>query len=320
MDWTEFINYTGTTVIPEYVKEIAPEAYRECSDLTDVEISDGIESIEEEAFAECSKLKSISIPASVKSIGAGAFAGCSKLEKIVVDDSNPYFKSVDNCCLTKDGTKVVFGCKAAKIPDGVIEIGDYAFWGMGGDSLELPTSVIKIGDFALAINNSRTSIELPKSLESIGTHAFFNWNELKSIEIPASVRYIGENAFLGCVRLEDIKICEGIKVIGKGAFADCAVKKIRIPSSINKIEEHAFYGCHIRDIYLAAATDKYEWAPTDFKISGLIFDFSRIAELNKLAGQEEKNCYNCTLHVPEGTGKEYRNHPFFRDFKEIVED
>lgn len=337
--WGDFINCRGTTIIPGWVKEIDYQAFCGCRDLKDVEIEDGVESIGADAFNECTKLTTIHIPASVRSIGIRAFATCNRLERITVDEDNPTFKSEGGCCLTKDGKTVVFGCREAVIPEGVVTIGDHAFYGIGGSSVVLPSSIRKIGNGAFAYNTTCTDIQLPASLESIGEMAFYNWDELKSIEIPASVKSIGQNAFQNCFSLETIKIQEGTRIIGPEAFSECrSVKKIRIPSSVESIEanafagcsslgavlipetvksigEDAFRGCPIRDIYLTESVDKYDAGPLTNINTGIVHDFHIF---HILAGREDMNCYRAVLHVPKGTEEGYREHPFFKDFKDIV--
>lgn len=55
---------------------IGAYAFRGCSGLTSITISEGVTSIGGGAFEGCSGLTSITIPNSVTSIGDGAFSGC----------------------------------------------------------------------------------------------------------------------------------------------------------------------------------------------------------------------------------------------------
>lgn len=53
---------------------------------------------------------------------------------IFVDDENPNYQSIDGVLYSKDGKKIIRYAKAKKdtsfdIPDGVTEIGDFAFFG-----------------------------------------------------------------------------------------------------------------------------------------------------------------------------------------------
>ena len=86
--------------------------------------------------------------------------------------SVPSYKSVNNCCLSKDGTKLVFGCKKSIIPDGVTEIAGYAFTGC----------------------SELTSVEIPDSVTEIGERAFFGCTGLTSVEIPLNCN-LSQEAF-----------------------------------------------------------------------------------------------------------------------------
>ncbi|HIQ84624.1 MAG TPA: leucine-rich repeat protein [Candidatus Cryptobacteroides excrementigallinarum] len=90
---------------------------------------EGIQTIENYEFAFASDITDIEIPDSVTSIGDGAFEGCVALNSIQVADDNQFYKSVDNCLLSKDGLSLILGCNASIIPNSVTSIGKYAFAG-----------------------------------------------------------------------------------------------------------------------------------------------------------------------------------------------
>ncbi|MBR4729626.1 MAG: leucine-rich repeat protein [Prevotella sp.] len=78
-------HYTGTMTIPGYViynntwylvRNVMPEAFKNCTGLKKVVLPEGLYSIGDEAFAGCTSLKSITIPSTVEIIGNLCFAGC----------------------------------------------------------------------------------------------------------------------------------------------------------------------------------------------------------------------------------------------------
>ena len=165
----------------------------------------------------------------------------------------------------------------AVIPDGLTEIGSWAFSGCSGlTSIEIPSSVTKIGSWAFSGCSGLTSIEIPSSVTEIGDSAFSGCSGLTSIEIPNSVKIIGWYAFSGCSGLTSIKVSpdnpfyrsiwdcclldknskklilgckyavipDGVETIGEGAFCGCSgLPGIEIPNSVTEIGARAFSGC-----------------------------------------------------------------------------
>jgi len=71
--------------------------------------------------------------------------GCNRLASIEVDAANPNYRAEGNCCLTKNGKTLVFGCKTSSIPQGVERIDRWAFGSCEHlDSIEIPSTVTKI--------------------------------------------------------------------------------------------------------------------------------------------------------------------------------
>lgn len=88
--------------------------------------------------------------------------------------------------------------KIVVIPEGTVEIGKSAFYGINSlSSVSFPSSLKKIDDLAFANLSNWKSVELNDGLEFIGNSAFLNTNAIvnKTLEIPASVKYIGPGAF-----------------------------------------------------------------------------------------------------------------------------
>lgn len=168
--------------IPDSVKVIGPQAFEGCAKLRSVTIPDGVEDLNS-TFYQCASLKEISIPSSVIEIGHNTFSACTKLERIDVAEDNPVFKSVGNCCLTKDGRILVFGCSSSVIPEGVKVIEDFAFYRC----------------------SRLRSVTIPEGVEYIGNWSFGDCRKLESVNIPRSVKEIVLCAFSG-TSIKDIFI------------------------------------------------------------------------------------------------------------------
>ena len=131
------------------------------------------------------------------------------------------------------------------IPDGVTEIGKYAFGGCSSlKEIVIPDSVTEIGDSAFGGCSSLKEIVIPDSVTEIGDSAFWGCKSLEEIVIPDSVTQIVYSAFWGCSSLKEIVIPSSVTKIGDFAFWGCSsLKEIVIPDSVTEIGDSAFQEC-----------------------------------------------------------------------------
>ena len=164
-----FSGCTGLTgvVIPEGVTEISMNVFRDCTGLTGVVIPEGVKEIGYGAFSGCTGLTGIVIPEGVTEIDCGAFGGCTNLTTISVSVDNPSYVSINNCCLSKDLRRLIFGCRSSIIPDGVSMIEWDAFRDCAG----------------------LTSIRIPDSVTAIGVSAFYGCNLPESVKKELAVKF-----------------------------------------------------------------------------------------------------------------------------------
>ena len=218
-----FCGCTGLTSIeiPNSVTSIGDCAFSECSGLTSIKIPNCVTSIGYYALAGCSNLTSIEIHGSVASIGDYVFNRCTGLTSIVVAEENPVYDSRNNCnaIIETASNTLLSGCKNTIIPDGVTNIGNFAFLDCTGlTSIEIPNCVTSIGDCAFANCTNLSSVVIGNGVTSIKNSAFLDCTGLTSIEIPNSVTSIGDYAFAYCTNLSSVVVGNGVTSIGHEAF------------------------------------------------------------------------------------------------------
>ena len=128
------------------------------------------------------------------------------------------------------------------IPEGVTEIGGYAFEGCTGlTSVTIPAGVTKIGGRTFSGCTGLTSVTIPAGVTEIGSSAFYGCKGLTSVTIPEGVTEIGGYAFSGCTGLTSVTIPEGVTEIGEGAFYDCkGLTSVTIPAGVTTIDKSVF--------------------------------------------------------------------------------
>lgn len=264
-----------------------------------------VTNIERGAFANCANLISVTIPASIKDIGGpladgsyknvnvNPFAGCTGLQSITIDDSNPYFYSLDNCV-------------------GIVRKSDNTLI-VGGSSTVIPSTVTSIGDYAFSYLNNITSMPLHDNIFNIGAYAFSGCSNLSSITIPASVNNIGNYAFKDCFELSSLSIPEGIKEMSFGVFEGCSkLTTVTLPESLNTISIGAGFSCEmLSELYCNSTTppmiSDYTW-----------FNFDRmVIEPNP---EVVDFMARTTVHVHDYASEAYLNDDVWSKFKEITYD
>ena len=295
-----FRNCTGLTsvTIPSSVESIGSYAFNGCSGLTSVTIEEGVSSIGERAFLWCSGLTSITIPSSVTNIGYIAFHGCTGLTSITVASGNTSYDSRNNCnAIIETATnKLIKGCENTVIPSDVKSIGDYSFYECTGlTSLAIPSSVRSIGTYAFYLCTGLPSVTISDGVTSIGSYAFTGCSGLTSVTFGKGVKTIGECAFVGCTGLTSMTIGESVTSIGNYAFAVCyGLTSVTFPSTVTSIGEGVLNGCeNVQDIYCYAVSCPSVYDNTFFS-------------------------YSPTLHVPEASLQQYKDHSVWGLFFEIV--
>lgn len=140
-------------------------------------------------FYNCPKLKRLHLTSNVGSFGLD-IKNCPSL-KVTIDEDHPYLKMVGNDICSKDGKlmNAITGKKYYKVPKGITEISQTAFWG--------DTSIEKIHTGKAPVRaEGLPNLKRVKVNKDASEYDTFYWNSLayskslKRVDIPESVCYI----------------------------------------------------------------------------------------------------------------------------------
>ena len=112
--------------------------------------------------------------------------------------------------------------KTVSFPDGLTNIGEYAFNDCTAlTSVTIPGNVLSIDRAAFSHCHALTSVTFRNGVTSIGNYAFTGCNALTGVTFPDSLTSINYGAFWGCTALTSIEIPDGVTSIGPWAFCEC---------------------------------------------------------------------------------------------------
>ncbi len=260
VNWADFdvsgdtlVAYKGNqpyVTVPDGITKIGDKAFYGNLSVVQVTLPNGVVSIGRDAFGECRRLTYVQMPDTVTDVGEGAFIGCSGMTSLGISSNitnigdNTYdehikllYRDVNIVGRVVVGTRLVsdsYGdvreapvrrekdLRNIVIPEGVIAIGEGAFWKRG-----------LIG-----------YVNIPEGVEAIEKDAFYGCTSLASISLPDSVKTIGVRAFEDCISLVSVTIGKGVTRIDEFAFNNCKkLKSLVIPDSVKKIGANALRGC-----------------------------------------------------------------------------
>ena len=239
-----------------------------CVGLKEIIIPASMTKIAAYGFAGCHELERVVIPQTVLEIDAGAFYKCEKVSTLIFEDDgtaedlnfigtqgNPYFSSTALTEVTIPlRMKVIparlFGytnqnvsctnLKTVHIPEGITEIGKYAFAYTSVENLELPDSLTYIGESAF-LGANISSFNFNK-VETVDKEAFKKAT-FETFTVPAGVKTWGTNVLAECPNLTTVTFEEGVTAVPSGMFYNCPMlENVTLIDSITSINANAFYG------------------------------------------------------------------------------
>ena len=249
-------NCQGVLEIPEGVSYILWGSLDNCDGITELIFPDSVSSISLGA----------GLPKNLQKLTVGSgmcnWNGMEKyasIPEIVISADNPFYKMIDNCIYSADGTELLL-CLVREgtltIPEGVTTVYPSAF-GSAGD---------------LGI----TQVNLPASLENIPTNLFGQLTELQSITVapgnPVVAAWDGllytasGKTLVACPQgiTGTVTVRPGTQEIGANAFTsgyDLQAAEVILPEGVTTIRSGNFYGANyyvVLKLHLPASlTDIY---------------------------------------------------------------
>lgn len=187
----ETVTFAGTPT----VKTIGNAAFQDCKKLTAFTIPASVTTLGQTVFWFAG-LTSLNIPAGVTSIGQALFCS-SPVASLTIDEANPKYADLGcNGIFEKGKNRLVAGGAATTIPDGIVAIGEEAFWGEeGAFKLVLPNSVTTIENRAFHMASGLTEITIPSGVKDIDEECFFfceGMTDVYCFTAPADITWGGD--------------------------------------------------------------------------------------------------------------------------------
>jgi len=158
--------------LSQNLKSIGDYAFAVTS-ITEIQLPDSLVTIGNNVFAT-TNLTSFHLPKNVTSIGSSLLIYNENLENITVDNQNTTYDSRNNSnAIIETATDtLLYGSKNTVIPSNIKKIANSAFYYVAGlEEIVVPEGVTEIGRYAF-YGSTLKKVYVPSSVNTIGTQAF----------------------------------------------------------------------------------------------------------------------------------------------------
>ena len=293
--WKAFKDSIRTVVITDGITAIGSSAFRQCGNLTKVELPSSVTKIGTYAFYGDSELAEAAL-GNVIQIGDYAFCGDAKLAEAALEN------------VSKIGSYAFQNCSGivSAALTSVTEIGQNAFDGCSGlTSLSLgseSTAVVSMGTKAFQGCTSLTNVQFT-NVEMISYHAFQGASSLQSVDLTG-VKKIGDGAFGGIKQLKMVLFGKKTEAIGGAAFEGTGIEEITIPSGVTSIGNGSFQNC--TSLKKVTVQDGVTSIPTiAFNADAALEDVTLPASLTEVKDNAFQGCTALAKVNYSGTGKQW---------------
>lgn len=183
---------SGKVTIPDTVTNICEDAFRNCTDMTEVIISENVEQIYYGVFAGCTGLTEVTLPNSIFYIYYNAFAQCTNLETV-------------------------------NIPKSVRFISGYAFEGTPWlENMRAKNPLVVVNYTVIDGKTCEGEVEIPEDVRAISEYAFDGNNTMTSLTIPENTYDLDWNSLINCSQLKEVTILNPNAYIKRSGLSNYA--------------------------------------------------------------------------------------------------
>ncbi len=241
--------------IPGTIKNIPNYSFYKCTNLTEVNLSDGLVSIGEYAFAYCAFAK-INIPSTCTTIGRDAFEYNSNLYQAYIPSS---VTSMGVYAFYSIGTNAYICLEHESIPSSwpstwsvntnyvncikLVDSDDYNYV-IRSNYGDLSVVILRLSEETSKLQEFTVPSEIEDISDiRIGRYLFKGNKYIRSVNLTGVTRIYLE-AFNGCSNLRTVTLSNSLIAIENKAFQSCtALTTLTVPSSVTEIMGFAFDSC-----------------------------------------------------------------------------
>jgi hypothetical protein len=208
-------------VLPDTLLEIGSDVFNRGA-LKTIKLPKNLRKIGDYTFNACGNLASVDLPETLTSIGSHAFAMYTSHAGI------------------KPARTTNAGFESIVLPEGLREIGSWAFGGRRLKSVRLPSTLTGLGSYAFYRCDFLEEADLSASkLSALKTGIFNDCEALASVKIPDTVYEIYDFIFENCKNLTEIDLSGTSLTTLQGAnnFTGCQkLKTVYFPKTLISME------------------------------------------------------------------------------------
>ena len=188
------------------------------------------------------------------------------------------FKTIVRCAT--DGSMQVVNLQYAQIENNKIPNSGFVDWGwqkpgyhLGIRRIILPDNITEFGEFAF-YGLTLETINIPSSLRKLGKNCFDEnrWLSVNPLIIPEGVTEIPTQCFQFCYKLKKVVLPSTIKTIGILAFFDSLVDDMNFPEGLDSIGYLSMHGTRLTEVVLPKTirTIGYKTFASNFKLKKVV--------------------------------------------------